>query len=190
MSDYCDLCGTWNKEKVEYRLCQRHMNECVIGERDMKAERDTWNKIANKLWHSWLTARKERDEAREFAQKQYDRAEVQERRHYEANYRAEKAEAAKANWQQEALALQSKLADKGLSILAWKGAAKKNRAQKIEWCDQAFSSLLANLKFRRRTKEAETRAAVAEKRVAVLRKELCCYLNLVAHHRDDHHGDD
>ena len=30
----CDLC----KDDAEYHLCQEHMNECVIGERDLKAE--------------------------------------------------------------------------------------------------------------------------------------------------------
>ena len=31
---HCDLC----KDAAEYNLCQLHMNECVIGERDLKAE--------------------------------------------------------------------------------------------------------------------------------------------------------
>ena len=41
----CDLC----EDKAEYHLCQFHMNECVIGERDLRAELEAAEKRVAEL---------------------------------------------------------------------------------------------------------------------------------------------
>ena len=48
----CDLC----KDKAEYSLCQFHMNECVIGERDLKAELAVAEKRVAELEEALKTA--------------------------------------------------------------------------------------------------------------------------------------